>query len=254
MWYSLNNIQFDWNIPIGTDGVWHAFASSSNLAPTVTSVASMQTSETYDLSTLNDGVWYFLISSEDNGLWSSVALKTLRLDRTPPEPFTITRTDSDPADTELSFTWGTTDVLSGLSHYEVKIGDGDWFDPGGLRQGSSYVIPESTPGKRSLAVRAIDNAGNIQEENTTFVVAAPQSWQEWWYQVVRFLPFSFMILALIVIVFLGAYYLLAWNLLTWKRRTKRELREFEKELHEEIGQMERDENGKGSAKKNRRTF
>ena len=115
----------------------------------------------YDLSSLNDGVWHFLISSETNGIWSPVVVKQFGLDRKPPDPFTITRTDSDPADTQLTFTWTTTDSLSGLSHYEAKIGSGDWFDPEGLRQGSSYVIPESAPGKRSLAVRAIDNAGNI---------------------------------------------------------------------------------------------
>jgi hypothetical protein len=240
-WYSINNIQFEWNIPIGADGVWYAFASSSDMAPSVTSVASKTTSASYDLSSVNDGTWYFLISSETNGLWLPVVVRTLRLDRTPPEPFTITRTDSDPADTQLTFTWATVDALSGLSHYEIKIGDGDWIDPENLQQGSSYVVPETTPGKRSLSVRAIDNAGNIQEEDTTFTVVAPQSWQEWWYQVIKLLSFSLIVLALVIVAFILLYYLLSWNLLSWKRKTKKELREFEKELHEEIGQMDSDE-------------
>ncbi len=243
-WYSLNSIQFNWNMPIGADGVWYVLASSSNMTPPVTAVASQKTNVSYDLSSLSDGIWYFLISAEENGVWSPVVTKTLRLDRTPPEPFTITRTDSDPADTELTFTWATTDALSGLSHYEVKIGDGDWFDPETLRQGSSYVIPQSTPSERSLAVRAIDNAGNVREEDTTFRVVAPNSWQEWWYQVMRFFSFSIIVLALIVAAFILIYYLLSWRFLVWKRKTKRELREFAKELHEEIGKMESEEKKK----------
>jgi hypothetical protein len=237
-WYSFGNIQFNWNMPIGADGIWYALASSSTETPSVATVASQATSASYDLSSLDDGTWYFLISSETNGIWSPVVAKQFGLDRKPPDPFTITRTDSDPADTQLTFTWTTTDSLSGLSHYEVKIGDGDWFDPEGLRQGSSYLIPESTPGKRSLAVRAIDNAGNIQEEDTTFTVVAPNSWQEWWYQVMRFLSFSLVILAFIIVAFLLLYYLLVRNLRAWKRKTTRELREFEKELHEELGTID----------------
>ena len=240
-WYSFGGIQFNWNMPIGADGVWYALASSSDETPSVATIASQATSASYDLSSLNDGVWHFLISSETNGIWSPVVVKQFGLDRKPPDPFTITRTDSDPADTQLTFTWTTTDSLSGLSHYEAKIGDGDWFDPEGLRQGSSYVIPESTPGKRSLAVRAIDNAGNIQEEDATFTVVAPHSWQEWWYQMVRLLSFSLMVFALIFAAFIIFFYLLSRSLHAWKRKAKRELHEFEISLLKEVGKMDSEE-------------
>jgi hypothetical protein len=211
------------------------------MAPSVTSGASQATSASYDLSSLNDGIWYFLISYEENGVWSPVTVKTLRLDRTPPEPFTITRIDTDPADTQVTFTWSTTDLLSGLSHYEIKIGDGDWFNAENLQQGSSYILPQSAPGKRSLSVRAIDNAGNIREEDTSFTVVAQNSWQEWRYQMTRFFSFSFIALVVIVIIFILIYYLLTWHLISWKRRMKRELREFERELREEIGKMNNEE-------------
>ena len=227
-WYSFNNIQFNWSIPIGADGVWYTLSSSSNMVPSVVAAASPKTSASYGLASLKDGVWYFLISSETNGIWSPVAKKTIRLDRTPPEPFAITRTDSDPADTQMTFTWATTDLSSGLSRYEIKIGDGSWIDPANLQRGSSYIIPESMPGKRTLAVRAIDNAGNIREEDTAFIVVPPDSWQEWWYQMVRPSSFSIIALALIVAIFLLIYYLFA---------VRRELREFNKELHEKIGSM-----------------
>jgi hypothetical protein len=244
-WYSINNIQFDWNMPIGADGVWYAFSSNPSMAPSVNTVANQATSVSYDLSSVSDGIWYFMISSENNGIWSPVVTKTLRLDRTQPEPFTITRTDSDPADTLVTFTWLTTDALSGLSHYEIKIGNGNWFNPENLRQGSSYVIPQSTIGKQTLAVRAIDNAGNVREEDTSFMVVAPGSWQEWLYQISRFSLFSALTILLIVILFVILYYLLVWNLVRWKRKAKRELREFEEELHGEIGKME---SGKGKSK------
>jgi hypothetical protein len=243
-WYSLNSIKFNWNIPIGADGVWYVFATDPSAAPSVATVANQTTSISYNLSSTNDGVWYFMISSETNGIWSPVITKELRLDRIPPQPFTITRTDSDPADTLITFTWSTTDALSGLAHYEIKIGDGGWFDPEGLRQGSSYVISQSAVGTKTLAVRAIDNAGNIQEEDTTFHVVAPNGWQEWWYQVTRFSLFSVFALVILIILFVILYYLLVWNLLAWKRKAKKELREFQKELREEIGRIE-GEKGKG---------
>ena len=99
-WYALNSIRFDWNMPSGADGVWYAFATDSSMAPSATSVANQTTSVSYDLSSLNDGVWYFLVSAKENGIWSPIATKILRLDRTPSQPFTITRVDTDPTDAQ----------------------------------------------------------------------------------------------------------------------------------------------------------
>jgi hypothetical protein len=246
-WYALNNIQFNWDMPIGTDGVWYAFTTNQNMAPSITTVASQTTSVSYDLSSLSDGIWYFMVSSEEDGVWSPIVEKTLRLDRTPPAPFTITRTDTDPSDSQPAFTWATSDALSGLSHYEVKIGDGDWFDPETLQQGSLYILPTQSPTNgRSLAVRAIDNAGNIQEEDITFRVAAPNSWQEQWYRLIHFLSLFELLLVAAILVLVVVAYAFIYRLLTWRRRLRRELQEFKKELREEIERMNNEKNKEGS--------
>ena len=238
LWYSLNSIQYQWNIPAGADGVWYTLATSSNVTPPATASATQQTNNAYDLSSLNDGIWYFLLATENNGVWSPAVVKTLRLDRTPPEPFTITRTDNDPANTQPTFIWSTTDDLSGLSHYETKIGDGDWFDPDILRQGSAYVLPaQSLTNSRSLTVRAIDNVGNVREESITFTVASPHSWQAWWYWFIKSVSLFELGSIVLILAIIVAMIVFVRRTLHWKKELKRELNNFMKELREESTKM-----------------
>jgi flagellar biosynthesis/type III secretory pathway M-ring protein FliF/YscJ len=129
----------------------------------------------------------------------------------------------------------------------VKIGDGDWFDPETLQQGSLYILPTQSPTNgRSLAVRAIDNAGNIQEEDITFRVAAPNSWQEQWYRLIHFLSLFELLLVAAILVLVVVAYAFIYRLLTWRRRLRRELQEFKKELREEIERMNNEKNKEGS--------
>jgi hypothetical protein len=234
LWYSLDSIQYQWNIPTGADGVWYTLATNSNVTPPATAAATQQTDNTYDLSSLNDGIWYFLLTTESDGVWSPAVVKILRFDRTPPEPFTITRTDGDPANTQPTFTWSTTDDLSGLSHYEMKIGDGDWFDPAILRQGSAYVLPaQSLTNSRSLVVQAIDNVGNVREESITFTVASPHSWQAWWYWFIKSVSLFELGSIVLILAIIVAMIVFVRRTLHWKKELKRELNNFMKELREE---------------------
>ena len=238
LWYSLNSIQYQWNIPAGADGVWYTLATSSNVTPPATTIATQQTDSAYDLSSLNDGIWYFLLATENNGVWSPAVVKTLRLDRTPPEPFTLTRIDNDPANTQPTFTWSTIDDLSGLSHYEMKIGDGDWFDPDILRQGSAYVLPaQSLTSGRSLTVQAIDNIGNVREESVTFTVASPHSWQAWWYWFIKSVSLFELGSIVLILAIIVAMIVFVRRTLHWKKELKRELNNFMKELREESTKM-----------------
>jgi hypothetical protein len=102
-------------------------------------------------------------------------------DTTPPAPFVISSvldsesTTTDPTDPQPIFAWSTTDPLSGIAKYMVKIGDGDWFDASAITvPGASdeYQLPLQAPEQNVLlAVEAYDNAGNMTEATTTFSIA-----------------------------------------------------------------------------------
>jgi len=101
------------------------------------------------------------------------------LDHTPPDPFTITEIAedaNDPTDPQPTFTWHATDTVSGIDHYRVKIGDGDWFDAALIRLASGtdlYELPLQAPGQHiPLLVDAYDGAGNMTEATTSFSISA----------------------------------------------------------------------------------
>ncbi len=77
------------------------------------------------------------------------------VDTTPPEPFEVT---ADPVDwtnnTRPIITFNTTDQTSGVSHYELKIDDGEY-----IKVESPYQLPVQADGEHTITVKAVDNAG-----------------------------------------------------------------------------------------------
>jgi hypothetical protein len=234
-WYALQNIQFNWNVPVGSAGVWYSFATSSIVAPPANARPRANQNAYYDLSSLPDGIWYFSIFSEENGIWLPAVVKILRLDRQPPLPFTITRLDRDPADPQPVFLWSTSDPVSGVSQYQVKIGDGNWFDADTIQQGSNYVLPRQSPGNdRLLAVRAIDAAGNIREEDILFTVSPRYSFAEWWYLITDLFSAVSWIIGAVMVVLVAIGYFLMYRLGERQRRLTEELRRSKEILERHI--------------------
>ncbi len=61
--------------------------------------------------------------------------------------------------------WEGEDDNSGISHYEIRIGTGDWENVG---IETDHTFTELSEGTHTVYIRGYDNAGNMQEEIVTF--------------------------------------------------------------------------------------
>ena len=115
-----------------------------------------------EVKDLEDGVWYFHAQFRNAKGWGDIAHFKFQVDTTPPKPFTITfphgAKSEDPR--PVAF-FSTTDAFSGLSHYEIRIGEKDLLkvDPREI-ESNPYAVPLQPPGRRIIIVKALDYARN----------------------------------------------------------------------------------------------
>lgn len=241
-WYSINSITFNWSIPANADGVDYAISNNPNLQlPDVNQGLVSQT--TYDLSSFEDGRWYFFVSFNSGSAWSPPTVMEIMLDRTPPEPFVITREDTNLADPQPVFAWAANDDTSGIDHYEVKIGNGDWFDASTIQNGSSsYMLPPQSPtNSRTLTVRAYDKAGNFTDATTDFTVlppAVPCEAGAFPCAVSAFFARWGALISLIFILLVIVLYGFLYYLLKWRRQSRKDLQKFKDELQQDLKRVE----------------
>lgn len=170
-YYSIDSIKFSWTIPPGVDGV--DYILSENPKYEFLGVSKGLVSEAaYDLRTFANGKLYFSARFKKSNYWGPEAVRYFRLDRTPPEPFDVIRVDKIPSNTHPVFSWDAEDKISGVAYEQIKIGEGDWFNPGIIKNGDgNYVLPEqSVAYSRILTVRAYDFAGNFRDSAVQFSV------------------------------------------------------------------------------------
>jgi hypothetical protein len=81
------------------------------------------------------------------------------IDTTPPEAFTPTANPSSWTNNDQpEITFSTTDLTSGIDHYDVRVDSG-----GFITQVSPYTLPPQTDGIHTVTVRAYDQAGNFRD-------------------------------------------------------------------------------------------
>jgi hypothetical protein len=121
---------------------------------------------------LDDGVHYFHIKSLRDGLWGGTTHFAINIDSTPPSPFPVTLLPSSrTASTSPVAQFATTDQLSGVDFYEIKIEPLSTEAINALGSGASlfveanspYVIPELVKGSYEVTVRVFDKAQNVRE-------------------------------------------------------------------------------------------
>jgi len=129
---------------------------------------------------LSDGIHYFHIKSLRAGLWGGTTHFAIKVDATPPADFVI---DIAPASRTSSHTpiiqFTTTDGLSGIDHYELKIVP---LSPGGVSDDASRFFIEAlspyTPasmelGSYDVIVRSYDKSGNHVEMKERLRITTP---------------------------------------------------------------------------------
>ncbi len=122
---------------------------------------------------LDDGVYYLHIRFINALSAGPILHYKFTVDTVPPKPFKITF----PAGLVISnpiprVEFSTSDELSGLDHYEMKIDSGEWFGVEKLLLfENTYVLSKQKPGDHRITVRAFDKAGNYTDAEALFTIS-----------------------------------------------------------------------------------
>ena len=179
-WNTNTTVVLEWTAEAGVTGYSYMLNGEPVDTPDDVSEGS-NTGVAY--KNLQDGIQYFHIKSIKNGSWGGVTHYAVKIDGTPPVEFKINVSPGTRTTSRLPIIeFFTTDQLSGLDHYELKVIslDLDNIQPGGgtenffIEAQGRYVPPkELTLGSYDLIVRAYDRAGNVREVIQSITIANP---------------------------------------------------------------------------------
>lgn len=168
-WYNNKNPQFSWTLPSGVNGVSFYFSQSSASNP---GPASDGIFANKSYKNIEDGVWYFHIKFRNSYGWGPITHFKIQIDTTSPSPFEIKFIDGKETENPRpTVVFETTDSLSGIDYYKIKIGEEDYFDLAFEKLKSNpYILPPQLPGKRNILVKAFDKAGNYTIATDEFII------------------------------------------------------------------------------------
>lgn len=170
-WYSNNNPAFEWSVPRGVNSVKLLLSHKSLSVPRIVYRPPIAAKI---ISDIDDGIWY-LHGQFDNG---PIGSYKFQVDTKPPADFTISRSDTnDDTNPQPELLFETTDETSGVDHYEVKVGDNDWFSVAASLAGKPYKLPLQAPGEHEVKIRAYDQAGNFSEASYLLKISSIESAQ-----------------------------------------------------------------------------
>lgn len=173
-WYSHNSPEFKWDLSDDVTGVSIMLTDKLDSNPGPNSDGLFD-SKTYE--NLEDGIHYLHLKLRNRFGWSQIAHFRVQIDTKPPKHFKITVSEgTETYNPRPTLFFETTDQVSGLDHYRVKIGEGDFFlisleDV----KSNPYQISLQAPGKRTVAVKAVDQAGNETLAMTTINILPIES-------------------------------------------------------------------------------
>ncbi|MDO8601282.1 MAG: cohesin domain-containing protein [bacterium] len=170
-WYNNNNPILTWEKEPGVTDFSFELSDKPQTVPD--NVADTQDTIT-SFENVGDGVRYFHIKALKEGIWGSITHFPLYIDTTPPISFkpkieVLTAAIIDRALVSFS----TTDLLSGVDHYEVGIIDktkSPLESPSFIEAESPYQLPAFISGNLVVIVRAQDRAGNVRDESADIYV------------------------------------------------------------------------------------
>lgn len=159
-WYNNNNPKFSWVLPAGVNGVSIYFSDSQTSNPGPAS-DGLFNNKSYE--NIGDGAWYVHLKFKNSYGWGPISHYKIQIDTTPPEPFEIKIVGGEATrGFRPVILFDTLDSLSGIDHYQIKIGEGDFTQIKKEEVAHNpYTLPPQAPGKRTLVVKALDKAGNF---------------------------------------------------------------------------------------------
>ncbi|HUZ93069.1 MAG TPA: cohesin domain-containing protein, partial [Candidatus Paceibacterota bacterium] len=166
-WYANNNPVFTWQLTSDIASVSTAFDRNPGTYPRRSSEGLLSTKQ---YSNIGEGTWYFHVRFEDSlGDWSDPVNYGVRIDDTPPGPFTVNVETGAGVSGRTLLVFNATDTVSGVDHY-VATFDGVSSTTIALSdvQSGVYTAPPLLPGKHLVNIKAVDKAGNSSEANAAF--------------------------------------------------------------------------------------
>ncbi len=174
-WYNLvAQFTVSWDLPLDISGVSTALNKYPNSIPPGRSEGLF---DNKSFAALGDGIWYLHVRFQNNLGWGPTAHHRLAVDTQPPLGFELTVVEGEATDNPTpTFQFKTSDALSGLREYQVRIGDGDLIKIPAAEFNGSFKLPLQSPGKRRITVKAVDQADNGIEDDVmleTIPIASP---------------------------------------------------------------------------------
>ena len=118
-WYNVNDVILEWNIDPGIEGFSYVLNDNPVDVPDNIS-EGLNTSAVY--KSLSDGVHYFHIKAMRGGAWGGVTHYGIKIQISGPAKFKIDILPSKRTSSKnITVLFNTTDTLSGLDHYEMKV-------------------------------------------------------------------------------------------------------------------------------------
>lgn len=228
-WYKNNSPVFSWDKAALAEGYSYSidddpYGEPDNIIDTQDTSASLENVE--------EGIRYFHLKAKRNFVWGGASNFKMMVDASPPLEFKLRLKAA-------GIYFNTSDLLSGLNRYEVRITDishpQNVIISGWIRQESPFLLNTEKPGNYRVLVRAFDEAGNFREEEIQMrifgsaLILVPGGIQ------IKGLSLSWWSAAfLLIIILLGARFLILSIIKRKSEITKvdleKEIREAEKEI------------------------
>ncbi len=166
VWYKNRNIEMQWDLPDGAQGISYIFDNNSNSEPPEKSEGLFGEKKFEDIK---DGVWYFHLKIKTAAGWGETYTYRIMIDSTSPRMLEIKIDEKDPGEWPIIF-FNAKDDESGIVRYELKVSSLEEKAYEIVFPETSFELKNLGPGEHNALVKAIDGAGNEIIMETTFTI------------------------------------------------------------------------------------
>lgn len=164
-WYPKNTIALSWT---KADGVLDFSYLYDDLPESIPDTVTDTGETSLTLTDTSDGIAYFHVRARNADGWGDTAHYRVKIDATPPEPFTIRLEGENPTGLrEPYIDFLATDATSGVQKYYVVIDNGNEFEVA-VGKTLNFKLPKLDFGSHRVVVQVEDAAGNAQSSTLDF--------------------------------------------------------------------------------------
>ncbi len=150
-----------------------------------------------------------------------------QVDTNPPNKFDVVVADNNSNEPKLTFE--SSDSLSGVDHYEIKVDKKDWVAIDKSLAGKPYILRGLSYGEHQVLINAVDAAGNTTI--ASIMVTVPGGiWNKFW-DMIRWLFQNWWFPAVVVAIIALAHEFFGHS--KWWKKFKKNLK-FEKEKKDNV--------------------